>query len=113
LSTADVKGALRELEAAVAVDPDYSRAEFLLARLNYQLGNYEKLQVMAGKLLQKYPQDPRAYVLLAAVSEAQGDSQGASALYQRSLEVAPDNILAKYNLARLALEGGDLEVARE
>jgi putative PEP-CTERM system TPR-repeat lipoprotein len=113
LATADTEGALRELESAVAVDPDYARAQFLLARLYYQLGNYEQTLASATRLAEKYPQDPRPYVLMAAVSEAGGDGEGARAFYQQGLDLAPTNILARYNLARLARENGDLETARE
>lgn len=113
LAAADSSAALLELEAAVAADPDYTRAEFLLARLYYQMGEYDKMLAMASRLAEKYPQDPRPYVLMAAVSEARGDGAGARALYGKSLEIAPDNILARYNLARLAREEGDLETARE
>jgi putative PEP-CTERM system TPR-repeat lipoprotein len=113
LATADVSGALLELEAGVAADPDYSRAGFLLARLYYHLGDYEKTLATASRLAEKYPQDPRPQVLMAAVSEAGGDSEGARAFYEKSLEIAPNNILARYNLARLALESGNLGTARD
>jgi putative PEP-CTERM system TPR-repeat lipoprotein len=113
LAAADISGALLELEAAVAADPDYSRAQFRLARLYYQMGDSEKTFDKASLLSRKYPQDPRSFVLMAAVSEGKGDLAGASAYYQKSLEIAPENILARYNLARLSMEQGDLETARE
>lgn len=113
LATDDVWAALLQLEAAVAADPDYSRAEFLLARLYYQLGDYEKMQATTASLSVKYPQDPRPYVLMAALKETRGDREAAMADYQKSIELAPDNILGKYNLARLSMEDGDIETARE
>ncbi|MCB1703608.1 MAG: PEP-CTERM system TPR-repeat protein PrsT [Halioglobus sp.] len=113
LATGDARGALEQLEAAVAADPDYARAGFLLARLYYQLADYEKMQALTTVLAERYPQDPRPYVLMAALSEVAADRDAAAAYYQRSVDVDPENILGRYNLARLALEQGDVEIARE
>ncbi|MBK6739864.1 MAG: hypothetical protein IPG64_19370 [Haliea sp.] len=47
---------------------------------------------------------PATVLPMAAVSEEGDDTEGARALHQQGLDLAPTNVLARYNLARLARE---------
>jgi Flp pilus assembly protein TadD len=58
------------------------------------------------------PEDAAAHLLLAMALEAQGDWTGAANYYERTVDLAPDNVIALNNLAFILAEtGGDLDRA--
>jgi putative PEP-CTERM system TPR-repeat lipoprotein len=104
---------MRELEAIVSVNPGYLPAELLLTIAQYRRGDYDKALASATRLAEQRDGDPLALNLMAAVYEARGDVARAGELYLQGLSLDPKNVSAMYNLARLSLQDGAIEVARE
>ena len=69
-------------------------------------GNYEKARVEFQNALQISPIDPEARFENGVVDEKLGKAREAAQFYQGTLDVSPDHVGARANLARLYLVGG-------
>jgi len=108
----DAAGA--ESEFLQAVDLDKNNAEALLS-----LGMVQNSQGKADQALQTYlsgaaknPKEVAFYLLAGGIYESRQDWDHAKQLYQKVLEVQPDNPVASNNLAYVMLQqGGNVDVA--
>jgi len=108
----DAAGA--EAEFRRAVDLDKNNAEALLG-----LGMVENAQGKEDQAMQTYlraadsnPREVGFYLLAGGIYENKQDWDHAKQLYQRVLEVQPDNPVASNNLAYVMLQqGGNVDVA--
>ena len=69
-------------------------------------GNFEKARVEFQNALQIAPTDPQARFELGVVDEKLGKIREAAQLYQATLDVSPDHLGARTNLARLYVFSG-------
>ncbi|HUW46669.1 MAG TPA: tetratricopeptide repeat protein [Dehalococcoidia bacterium] len=64
-------------------------------------GRWEEAEAVNRDIIEKFPTDVEAYNRLGRALTESGDFDGAKGAYFKTLELAPDNAIAKKNLARL------------
>ncbi len=64
-------------------------------------GRWEEAEVVNRDIIEKFPSDVEAYNRLGRALTESGDFDRAKEAYFKTLELAPDNAIAKKNLARL------------
>jgi len=64
-------------------------------------GRWEEAEAVNRDIIEKFPTDVEAYNRLGRALTESGDFDGAKGAYFKALELAPDNAIAKKNLARL------------
>jgi tetratricopeptide (TPR) repeat protein len=75
------KGALRELNFALALAPEHPRARFLRGTVRVQLGRWPQARDDFDWLIERTPHDPELYLWRAACRTALSDYAGAAADY--------------------------------
>jgi tetratricopeptide (TPR) repeat protein len=101
-------------EAAMQKAADMGNPEALLQLgvLQTTRGDSDRALANYRRLVQQKPNDIRGYVMLASLLEAREDYPQAQELYEKALQVSPDNPVVANNLAYLMLQhGGNLAVA--
>lgn len=84
----DFDGARRLLESARTKTPSLGPAEILLAQLYLASGQRAQGRAELDKAIQKYPQDPEPYLLLADIAFAEGRYTEAGLLYSQASQIA-------------------------
>jgi tetratricopeptide (TPR) repeat protein len=64
-------------------------------------GRWEEAETLNRDIIDKFPSDVEAYNRLGRALTESGDFTGAKEAYRKALELAPENAIAKKNLARL------------
>lgn len=64
-------------------------------------GRWEEAEAVNRDIIEKFPSDVEAYNRLGRALTESGDFDGAKEAYFKALELAPENAIAKKNLARL------------
>jgi hypothetical protein len=64
-------------------------------------GSWEEAEAINRDIIEKFPSDVEAYNRLGRALTELGDFDGAKEAYLKALELAPENAIAKKNLARL------------
>lgn len=64
-------------------------------------GRWEEAEAINRDIIEKFPSDVEAYNRLGRALTELGDFDGAKEAYLKALELAPENAIAKKNLARL------------
>jgi tetratricopeptide (TPR) repeat protein len=64
-------------------------------------GNWEEAEALNRDVIEKFPSDVEAYNRLGRALTELGNFEGAKEAYVKALELAPENAIAKKNLARL------------
>jgi tetratricopeptide (TPR) repeat protein len=64
-------------------------------------GKWEEAEAINRDIIEKFPSDVEAYNRLGRALTELGDFDGAKGAYLKALELAPENAIAKKNLARL------------
>jgi len=64
-------------------------------------GRWEEAEAINRDIIEKFPSDVEAYNRLGRALTELGNFDGAKEAYLKALELAPDNAIAKKNLARL------------
>jgi putative PEP-CTERM system TPR-repeat lipoprotein len=112
LAAGDSDEAITELEAALASNPEFSRADVLLILTHFQNRAFDKALAAARKLVEKQPSNARLHNLLGAAYEGKKDYALARQSYRVAAELNPDYATAALNLARLSLRDGKRDQAR-
>ena len=111
-ATNDLEKAQAAFEQAANINKDFVDALLSLGQVQGLRAQMDKAAATFQQCIEKSPRDVRAYILLASLEEGRNNWQRAQELYEKSLQVAPDNPLASNNLAFLQLEhGGNVDVA--
>jgi len=106
--------ALAEIEAGLADRPDHAGLRILLGRALRESADL----AAASATLESVVADPdadgmaTAWVELGRVRSALGDEPGARIAWETALETAPDDVPARFQLARAALRRGERDRAR-
>lgn len=64
-------------------------------------GRWEEAEALNRDIIEKFPSDVEAYNRLGRALTELGDFAGAKESYRKALELAPENVIARKNLARL------------
>ncbi len=73
---------------------------------------FEEALPVFAEMLETYPDETSLYANLAGIYEHRGDKQKARELLERALEVDPDYLIGRANLAKFDLFDGDLAGAQ-
>jgi len=98
--------AVKTLRPLVKGDREADRPRTLLIRALLLAGKSEQASAVANAILKAYPQSASAHMLTATLLSQQGDIDGARAAFERSRELAGDDIaqMTSAVLAQAALE---------
>ncbi len=117
----DLRGAIAELTAALARNPPQSaELSYGVARMYFELQDYEQSQLEAGAVARKYETSPwvddALYLRGQALSMMEGKKPEAARLFQELLERFPGSELEPHvlvELGRLRADAGEPEAAIE
>jgi tetratricopeptide (TPR) repeat protein len=108
----DYKGAEAELRRAVELDKNNPDARMKLGQVQLAEGQVDQAIATYQDSIKESPRDVRYYILCGELYESQKKWDQAKDIYQKALQVQPDNPLASNNLAYVMLEqGGNVDVA--
>ena len=104
--------AIADLETAIELDPEATRAATMLALTELRLGNYQSALRAATVLLDRGEDNPFAHNLAGGAHLGLGDIAAGRAAFERALTIDPDYWPAVDNLANHDMAAGDIEAAQ-
>jgi putative PEP-CTERM system TPR-repeat lipoprotein len=109
----DNEGAIRDLEAASAMDPNVSPADLALIANLLRQKQFDQALAAVGRLEKKQPNSPLVYNLRGIVYLAKRDVGGARENFERAVQIQADYLPAIGNLAQLDRIEKKPDVARK
>jgi len=103
--------AVKELEAALAKDPNQLQAGMALTTLYMQSSRPSKAVAVAAGLAKKHPGNAGVHNLLGTALLRNGDQAGAKAAFEAALKADAGLLVAQVNLARIEVRSGALDAA--
>jgi tetratricopeptide (TPR) repeat protein len=108
----DLKGAEAELRRSVDLDKSNAEAQIKLGQVQTAQGQVDQAISTYQAYIADNPRDIRFYILTGELYESKKDWAKAKDVYQKVLQIQPDNPLASNNLAYVMLqEGGNVDMA--
>ena len=108
----DLSGADTAFHKAIELDKNNSDALLKLGQVQAAEGSVDKALALYQQSIKDHPREIAFYILAGEMYESQHDWSNAKEMYQKALEVQPDNPLASNNLAYVMLQqGGNVDVA--
>lgn len=95
---ADIAGAMRQYQAAIAIDPGYKKAHYNLGQLFKKQKRWSEAAVHYRAVLEGDPKDVPSHLNLAATFSAQGQVGAAIAQYNAALRWDTNSLEALNNL---------------
>jgi len=112
LEKGDTERALRELQAAIALDKDSAEAAVALIRTELRLQHLDAADKAVQALERVQPENAVAHELKGLVAIARHDPDKARAALQQALSIDPTYFAAAADLVQLALDEKKPELAR-
>ena len=109
----DTEGAIRDLEAASALDPNVSPADLALIANLLRQKQFDQALAAVDRLEKKQPNNPLVYNLKGIVYLTKRDMASARANFERALQIQSDYLPAIGNLAQLDRLDKKPDVARK
>lgn len=113
LAGGDIEGAKTELEAALHMDEGFIEANMLMILTDIRAGRYDEAIRLAGIMVEKYPDNPVPYNLMAIANLGKKNLAEVRSHLQMALKKDPVFIPAIMNLANLDLQEGHPQDARK
>ncbi len=113
LALGDSKRAVDTLEGAFALEKDSTPAGILLSLVHLRGGRYADALRITRELIARDPENPIPYNLAGAAQLSMNDPAAARESLDKAIEIDPDYLPARYNLARLDRREGHANRARE
>ncbi|MFZ0815105.1 MAG: tetratricopeptide repeat protein [Candidatus Sulfotelmatobacter sp.] len=108
----DLSGAHDAFQKAIDLDKNNSDALLKLGEVQAAEGSVSQALATYQRSIKDHPRDIAFYILAGEMYESQSNWDKAKGMYQKALEIQPDNPLASNNLAYVMLqEGGNVDVA--
>jgi tetratricopeptide (TPR) repeat protein len=108
----DLSGAEAAFRKAIDLDQNNSDALLKLGQVQAAGGSVSQALATYQQSIKDHPREIAFYILAGEMYESQNDWSNAKAMYQKALEIQPNNPLASNNLAYVMLEqGGNVDVA--
>ena len=101
------------LEQALAREPELADALLTQARLAASDKKLDEAARLIERALVSAPKNAGAWLMKGDLSRILADREGALAAYQKVLELSPDNISARQNIASIQIDGGKFDEARQ
>lgn len=112
LSEKEDKKALQSFEKASELDPSIQTPELLGIITLLQAKKFDEAIESAQLLSDKHPNNPHPITLMGGAYLGKGDEVSAKKAFERALTVAPDDVAATQNLAKLETRNGNIQGAR-
>jgi tetratricopeptide (TPR) repeat protein len=100
---ADAEGAVKELDKAIELDPDFAAAHHNLGVQYAWLGRYQEAEAQFRRTIELMPESPVGHANLALVLAQIGNPDEAEFNLRRAVQLAPDDRKAHLLLGRLLL----------
>jgi len=113
LDAFELNVAIKELRAALDIDPDLLSARIALARALYDSGQRQAARAEVDRVLARQPDNALANFFLGILAEDAGNAAEAIARFRRALAVDPANAGAHFHLADSLLREGRYREAAE
>ncbi|MGB8832322.1 MAG: tetratricopeptide repeat protein [Candidatus Sulfotelmatobacter sp.] len=108
----DFAGADSAFRKAIELDANNSDALLKLGQVQVAQGSVDKALALYQQSIKDHPHDIAFYILAGEMFESQKNWEQAKTMYQKALEIQPDNPRASNNLAYLLLQqGGNVDMA--
>ena len=108
----DLNGAGDAFREAIELDKNNSDALLKLGQVQTAQGSASQALATYEQSIKDHPRDIAFYILAGELYESQNSWDQAKAMYQKALQIQPDNPLASNNLAYVMLQqGGNVDVA--
>ena len=101
------------LESFQQAEQSNIKANYLEALNLLKENKLEEAKNKISALLKKYPNEPEFYNLQALFESLKKDTTAAQQNYEKAIKLDGKNLLAHLGLAKLALDGGQLDKAKE
>lgn len=101
------------LESFQQAEQSNIKANYLEALNLLKENKLEEAKNKISALLKKYPNEPEFYNLQALFESLKKDTPAAQQSYEKAIKLDGKNLLAHLGLAKLALDGGQLDKAKE
>lgn len=105
--------AVAEMETAVNLDTDSSKAGVLLVLTHLRLKEYDQALAAANAIEKERPGDPLGYNLKGAAYLGKKDIATARASFEKALSIQPTYFPAVVNLVKLDQQENKLDIARK
>ena len=112
LATGNNDAAVEDLQSAVALDPKATRPGILLGLVQLRRGNFKKAIEAARALIERDPENPLAHNMAGAAYLGLRQPDAARAQLEKAVEVAPDYLPARFNLAQIDRTENKIEDAK-
>lgn len=106
------KMALDEIDRALALHPDWSRARLLQAQVMSQMGDSAAARGAVQQALRADPKNSRLRLIYSQFLAKSGDIKGAQAELKKIIAQDPQNQDARFALATVLMDAGQVEAAR-
>ena len=103
--------AISQLENTISLEQDFIQADVLLVLSYLNKQEFAKALEASQALEKRSPENPVGYNLTGLAYLMSGNQEQAEQRFKKALEVDPNFITAEANLARLAVQKGDLALA--
>jgi Flp pilus assembly protein TadD/DNA-binding CsgD family transcriptional regulator len=103
-----IDDAVRELEQALRIKPDYPDALAELGQCRLLERDYAKAENLFRRALELDPESAEAHIHLGAALHQRGERAGAEAAFRRAAALAPDSFSAHFNLGTALRSLGNL-----
>lgn len=113
LGQGDRQSAINELETAVDLDTQSSRAGVLLVMAHLQTREFDKALSAVEELEKEQPDNPVFHNLKGGVYLGKNDLDNARASFNKALSLQPDYFPAVSNLARIDMQENKPDVAKK
>lgn len=113
LAAGDLDSAVSELVTVVDLDQELVQGDVLLIITYLHKKDFEKALVSAEVLMGKMPESPIPYNFKGAAQFGTGDTHAAKLSYEAALQIQPDFLAARMNLAKLDLLANDTVAAEK
>ena len=101
------------LESFQQAEQSNKKANYLDVLNLLKENKLEEAKNKISALLKKYPKEPEYYNLQALFETLKKDTTAAQQSYEKAIKLDPKNLLAHLGSAKLALDGGQLDKAKE
>ncbi|WP_279245282.1 XrtA/PEP-CTERM system TPR-repeat protein PrsT [Candidatus Litorirhabdus singularis] len=113
LASGDQSSGIASLQSALKIDPQFQQADILLVLSYMQQGETEQALAAAKEYRTRNPVSVAPLNLLGRVHLAMGDEALAKESFEKALTIEPGDPAAHSNLAQLARNSEQLDVARQ
>lgn len=106
LNAGQVEAARIEFETALRTSPKHYIASTSLARIEVEVGNFDRAEQIYTEIQAHYPKNATPLVSLAQIAMKRHDWLGAERLFKKAIQMGHRAVTARYNLAMVCLKLG-------